>query len=181
MATPEVTHGFEQLCFLVAVFTQKLSETRTFSAFSMKGVPNGICRWSAGLILNLMASWWPFSFRASTTLKWTIPAPWKQVGIIWFCFSKLWEKPLSTMEQVFLIFEWRFPVRNWRTLNQANHGFRRNQFVPGDSILDKLSDTFTWFDSEKGNRALSRATTCPLVFGAQKSLIELGLNCRCHS
>ena len=51
-----LTHVFEQHINL-AVFMQKLPGTRVFSAVSLKGIPNGLCCGSLGLIFCSTASW----------------------------------------------------------------------------------------------------------------------------
>ena len=53
--------------------------------------------------------------------------------------------------------------------------------VSRDSFFDKFSENFTWMDSEKDNRIFAGGgghnVPPPLVFGAQKSLVGIGLRC----
>ena len=59
----------------------------------------------------------------------------------------------------FLFFEWWFLVKNLKTMNHLKTitmVSMETKFASQDSILDKLSENFTWVDSEKGNRVFTR-------------------------
>ena len=130
-----------------------------------------------------MASWWQFSFRtlfrASLTLKWTLPPPWQHqwCHLIQFfiCFQKkLFFFTFIVGNKVF-DFEWWFLVKNLKPMNHLKTitmVSMETKFASQDSILDKLSENFTWVDSEKGNRVFTRGALCapppPLPAGAPK-------------
>ena len=150
---------------------QKAHQNSTFSCYFHEECQHVVWRVNLGLIFRLMASWWQLSFRtlfrSSTTLNWTVPAPWQQewVHSIWI-FISFQKKVLCCL----LTRGTRFLISEWGISTQKSETYKswfpwKPKLCQEAHFWTSFQKNLTWMDSEKGNRVFDRGHNVPPPLG----------------